>query len=142
MYISSALVTHVVLVLMVLPKFWHQCCLRFLFRGPTQHWFQNVMSKWYQRNNCKFDVKMTCPKFPHAFNHKPCYLESQNSPCETGNPKVPKKTRNAGTIMTPTNTFLNNHARSYTSCRDLSKFVKRSSVHQACAKADKTQIIL
>jgi hypothetical protein len=30
---SSALVTCVVLVLMVLSNFWHQWCLRFLFRG-------------------------------------------------------------------------------------------------------------
>jgi hypothetical protein len=32
MYISFTLVTHVVLVLMVLPNFWHQCCLRFFFK--------------------------------------------------------------------------------------------------------------
>jgi hypothetical protein len=33
MYVSSTLLMHVVLVLMVLPNFWNHCCLRFLSEG-------------------------------------------------------------------------------------------------------------
>jgi hypothetical protein len=35
MYISSTLLTHIVLVLMVLSKFWHQCCPRFFLEGQS-----------------------------------------------------------------------------------------------------------